>query len=101
MFPAINDNDSVTKSKFDHIYGCRYSVIDGLNRATEVMLGGKAAVVFGFGEVGKGCAEARCVVRVAASSSLRSIRSAHCRRRCRPTALGVPVMQLRPPAEII
>src|SRR6185503_11153088 len=57
MFPAINVNDSVTKSKFDNIYGCRHSVIDGLNRATDVMLGGKVAVVFGFGEVGKGCAE--------------------------------------------
>src|SRR3954471_2575016 len=58
MFPAINVNDSVTKSKFDNIYGCRHSVIDGLNRGTDVMLGGKVAVVFGFGEVGKGCAEA-------------------------------------------
>ena len=58
MFPAINVNDSVTKSKFDNIYGCRHSVIDGLNRATDVMLGGKLAVVFGFGEVGKGCAQA-------------------------------------------
>jgi adenosylhomocysteinase len=58
MFPGINVNDSVTKSKFDNIYGCRHSVIDGLNRATDVMLGGKVAVVFGFGEVGKGCAEA-------------------------------------------
>ena len=58
MFPAINVNDSVTKSKFDNIYGCRHSVIDGLNRATDVMLGGKVAVVLGFGEVGKGCAEA-------------------------------------------
>src|SRR5262245_10560741 len=58
MFPAINVNDSVTKSKFDNIYGCRHSVIDRLNRATDVMLGGKVAVVFGFGEVGKGCAEA-------------------------------------------
>jgi adenosylhomocysteinase len=58
MFPAINVNDSVTKSKFDNIYGCRHSVIDGLNRATDVMLGGKVAIVFGFGEVGKGCAEA-------------------------------------------
>ena len=56
MFPAINVNDSVTKSKFDNIYGCRHSVIDGLNRATDVMLGGKVAIVFGFGEVGKGCA---------------------------------------------
>ena len=58
LFPAINVNDSVTKSKFDNIYGCRHSVIDGLNRATDVMLGGKVAVVFGFGEVGKGCAQA-------------------------------------------
>src|SRR5688500_2188103 len=58
LFPAINVNDSVTKSKFDNIYGCRHSVIDGLNRATDVMLGGKVALVLGFGEVGKGCAEA-------------------------------------------
>jgi adenosylhomocysteinase len=58
MFPAINVNDSVTKSKFDNIYGCRHSVVDGLNRASDVMLGGKVAVVFGFGEVGKGCAQA-------------------------------------------
>jgi adenosylhomocysteinase len=58
LFPAINVNDSVTKSKFDNIYGCRHSVIDGLNRATDVMIGGKVAVVFGFGEVGKGCAQA-------------------------------------------
>ncbi len=58
LFPAINVNDSVTKSKFDNIYGCRHSVIDGLNRATDVMIAGKLAVVCGFGEVGKGCAEA-------------------------------------------
>ncbi|HQN06186.1 MAG TPA: adenosylhomocysteinase [Thermoanaerobaculia bacterium] len=58
LFPAINVNDSVTKSKFDNLYGCRHSVVDGLNRATDVMLGGKVAVVLGFGEVGKGCAEA-------------------------------------------
>jgi adenosylhomocysteinase len=58
LFPAINVNDSVTKSKFDNIYGCRHSVIDGLNRATDVMLSGKAAVVCGYGEVGKGCAQA-------------------------------------------
>ncbi|MFQ5696846.1 MAG: adenosylhomocysteinase [Myxococcota bacterium] len=57
-FPAINVNDSVTKSKFDNIYGCRHSLLDGLNRATDVMLGGKVAVVCGFGEVGKGCASA-------------------------------------------
>jgi adenosylhomocysteinase len=54
LFPAINVNDSVTKSKFDNIYGCRHSLIDGLNRASDVMLGGKVAVVAGFGEVGKG-----------------------------------------------
>jgi adenosylhomocysteinase len=58
LFPAINVNDSVTKSKFDNIYGCRHSLIDGLNRATDVMLGGKVALVAGFGEVGKGCAQA-------------------------------------------
>jgi adenosylhomocysteinase len=58
LFPAINVNDSVTKSKFDNIYGCRHSVIDGLNRAADVMLSGKVAVVFGYGEVGKGCAQA-------------------------------------------
>jgi adenosylhomocysteinase len=58
LFPAINVNDSVTKSKFDNIYGCRHSVIDGLNRATDVMIAGKLCVILGFGEVGKGCAEA-------------------------------------------
>ncbi|HEX4953921.1 MAG TPA: adenosylhomocysteinase [Thermoanaerobaculia bacterium] len=58
LFPAINVNDSVTKSKFDNIYGCRHSVVDGLNRATDVMIGGKLAVVCGYGEVGKGCAHA-------------------------------------------
>ncbi len=58
LFPAINVNDSVTKSKFDNIYGCRHSVLDGLNRATDVMIAGKLAVVCGYGEVGKGCAQA-------------------------------------------
>ena len=58
LFPGINVNDSVTKSKFDNIYGCRHSLPDGLARATDVMLGGKVAVVFGYGEVGKGCAQA-------------------------------------------
>ena len=58
LFPAINVNDSVTKSKFDNIYGCRHSVVDGLNRATDVMLSAKMAVVCGYGEVGKGCAQA-------------------------------------------
>jgi len=58
LFPAINVNDSVTKSKFDNLYGCRHSVIDGLNRATDVMLSGKTALVLGYGDVGKGCAQA-------------------------------------------
>jgi adenosylhomocysteinase len=57
LFPAINVNDSVTKSKFDNLSGCRHSLIDGINRATDVMIGGKTAVICGFGDVGKGCAE--------------------------------------------
>ncbi|MBF4766418.1 adenosylhomocysteinase [Nocardioides agariphilus] len=57
LFPAINVNDSVTKSKFDNKYGCRHSLIDGLNRATDVLIGGKVAVICGYGDVGKGCAE--------------------------------------------
>jgi adenosylhomocysteinase len=57
LFPAINVNDSVTKSKFDNKYGCRHSLIDGINRGTDVMIGGKLAVVLGYGDVGKGCAE--------------------------------------------
>jgi adenosylhomocysteinase len=57
LFPANNVNDSVTKSKFDNKYGCRHSLIDGLNRATDVLIGGKVAVVAGYGDVGKGCAE--------------------------------------------
>ena len=56
LFPAINVNDSVTKSKFDNLYGCRHSLIDGINRATDVMIAGKVAVVCGYGDVGKGCA---------------------------------------------
>ena len=56
-FPAYNVNDSVTKSKFDNLYGCRHSLIDGLNRATDVMMGGKVAFVAGYGDVGKGCAQ--------------------------------------------
>ena len=58
LFPAINVNDSVTKSKFDNKYGCRHSVVDGLNRATDVLIAGKTAVVAGYGDVGKGCAAA-------------------------------------------
>jgi adenosylhomocysteinase len=57
QFPAINVNDSVTKSKFDNKYGCRHSLVDGINRATDVLIGGKVAVVCGYGDVGKGCAE--------------------------------------------
>ena len=57
LFPAINVNDSVTKSKFDNLYGCRHSLIDGLNRASDVMIGGKVAVVCGYGDVGKGCCQ--------------------------------------------
>src|SRR6187399_2432045 len=57
LFPAINVNDSVTKSKFDNLYGCRHSLVDALCRATDVMLGGKVAVVCGYGDVGKGCAQ--------------------------------------------
>src|SRR3712207_4187938 len=69
LFPAINVNNSVTKSKFDNIYGCRHSLVDGINRATDVMIGGKVAVVCGYGDVGKGCAQslrgqgARVIVR--------------------------------------
>jgi adenosylhomocysteinase len=57
LFPGINVNDSVTKSKFDNKYGCRHSLVDGINRATDVLIGGKVAVVCGYGDVGKGCAE--------------------------------------------
>ncbi len=57
LFPAINVNDSVTKSKFDNLYGCRHSLVDGINRGTDVLLGGKVAVICGYGDVGKGCAD--------------------------------------------
>ena len=57
LFPAINVNDAVTKSKFDNLYGCRHSLVDGINRATDTMIGGKVACVLGYGDVGKGCAE--------------------------------------------
>ncbi len=57
LFPAINVNDSVTKSKFDNLYGCRHSLVDGINRATDVMIGGKVALICGYGDVGKGCAD--------------------------------------------
>merc|ERR1712177_11215 len=68
LFPAINVNDSVTKSKFDNLYGCKHSLPDGIMRATDVMMAGKKAVICGFGDVGKGCAQALrscgCVVYV-------------------------------------
>ena len=57
LFPAINVNDSVTKSKFDNLYGCRHSLVDGINRGTDVMIGGKVCVILGYGDVGKGCAD--------------------------------------------
>jgi len=57
LFPAINVNDSVTKSKFDNLYGCRESLADGIKRATDIMIAGKICVVLGYGDVGKGCAE--------------------------------------------
>ena len=57
LFPAINVNDSVTKSKFDNLYGCRHSLVDGINRGTDVMIAGKVAVILGYGDVGKGCAD--------------------------------------------
>ena len=66
LFPAMNINDSVTKSKFDNIYGCRHSLPDGIMRATDVMIAGKKVVICGYGDVGKGCAQAmqRCAARV-------------------------------------
>merc|ERR1711972_1124505 len=66
LFPAINVNDCVTKSKFDNVYGCRHSLPDGIMRATDVMIGGKRALVCGYGDVGKGCAAAlrACGARV-------------------------------------
>jgi len=66
LFPAINVNDSVTKSKFDNIYGCRHSLPDGIMRATDVMISGKRVVICGYGDVGKGCAQAMkaCGARV-------------------------------------
>ena len=84
LFPAINVNDSVTKSKFDNLYGCRHSLVDAICRATDVMIAGKVAVVCGYGDVGKGCAQA-LKGQGAASSSPRSTRSTHCRRRWRAT----------------
>ena len=78
-FPAINVNDSVTKSKFDNKYGTRHSLIDGINRGTDVLIGGKKVLVCGYGDVGKGCAES-LPARARASRSPRSTRSTRCRR---------------------
>ena len=80
--PAINVNDSATKSKFDNLYGCRESLVDGIKRATDVMLAGKLAVVCGYGNVGKGSA-ASLRSQGARVMSPRSTRSARCRRRWR------------------
>ena len=99
LFPAINVNDSVTKSKFDNKYGCRHSLIDGINRGTDVMIAGKLAVVCGYGDVGKGCVEslrgqgARVVVTeidpiCALQAAMDGLRGRHARgrRRARPTS---------------
>lgn len=79
-FPAYNVNDSVTKSKFDNLYGCRHSLIDGINRATDVMLGGKVAFVAGYGDVGKGCAQSLrgqgCRVLVAEVDPINALQAA-------------------------
>src|SRR5207244_6377389 len=84
LVPAINLNESVTKSKFDNLYGCRHSLVDGLNRALDVMLGGKVAVVCGYGDVGKGCAQSlRGQGR--ALSLPRSIRLTRCKPRWKAT----------------
>ena len=80
QFPAYNVNDSVTKSKFDNLYGCRHSLIDGINRATDVMLGGKVAFVAGYGDVGKGCAQSLrgqgCRVLVAEVDPINALQAA-------------------------
>ena len=85
LFPAINVNDSVTKSKFDNLYGCRESLVDGIKRATDVMIAGKVAVVAGYGDVGKGSAAVAARAVGARCGSPRSTRSARCRRRWKAT----------------
>ena len=82
--PAINVNDSVTKSKFDNLYGCRESLADGIKRATDIMVAGKVVVIAGYGDVGKGCAS-RCAASAPVSSSRKSIRSSLCKPRWRVT----------------
>ena len=76
LFPAINVNDSVTKSKFDNLYGCRHSLVDGINRAVDVMLAGKLCVVAGFGDVGKGSAESLRALGPAAAGAVPDLRAA-------------------------
>ena len=85
LFPAINVNDSVTKSKFDNLYGCRESLVDGIRRGTDVMMAGKVAMVAGFGDVGKGSAAIAAQRRLPRAGRRRSIRSAPCRPRWRAT----------------
>ena len=97
LFPAINVNDSVTKSKFDNIYGCRHSLTDGLCRATDVMLGGKLAPSSPASARSARAARRRCAGRAPASSSPRSTRSARCRRRWRATRSCASRTSSRPP----
>ena len=85
LVPAINVNDSVTKSKFDNLYGCRESLVDGIKRATDVMVAGKVAVVCGYGDVGKGSAALSCAASAPASSSPRSTPSTPSRPRWKAT----------------
>ena len=80
LFPAMNVNDSVTKSKFDNLYGCRESLVDGIKRATDVMIAGKIAIVAGYGDVGQGSAPNRLAGWGQRSGSPRSTRSVRCRR---------------------
>merc|ERR1719238_854845 len=77
LFPAINVNDSVTKSKFDNLYGCKHSLPDGICRATDVMLAGKRAVICGYGDVGKGCAFAMKAAGCATTGNKGIIMNSH------------------------
>ena len=87
-FPAINVNDSVTKSKFDNLYGCRESLVDSIKRATDVMVAGKQALVIGYGDVGKGSAQS--LRGLGATVCIAEVdRSARCRRPWRATASSV------------
>jgi len=79
LFPAINVNDCVTKSKFDNVYGCRHSLPDSIMRATDAMIGGKRALIAGYGDVGKGCAFAMrgCGARVIVTNAILSVPCRH------------------------